>query len=174
MIFKIEKAKATDVRDIFNLSNDEAVRQSSFNSNQIVWADHVAWFNKKIQSDDCFYFVAKDAFGRFIGQIRFDKFEPNVEQGCWLVSISLCKEFRGMGIGSLLLQQATQDVLRLYNVKKIYAYIKEINQASVKSFSKSGYAVVAKEIIDGVKSFKLMYAPDHRNDTQNKRVDNEH
>ena len=154
---KIELAKKTDARDIFNLSNDNAVRRNSFNTSQIPWNDHIIWFNNKIQSQDCIYYVIRDDAGQFIGQVRFDKSESEKEHDGWVISISLCKEYRGKGLGTMLLKNSTQKAIEFCEIKKIYAYIKEINQASLKSFFNAGYGIACEEIVDGVKSFKLVY-----------------
>ncbi|MFC1894514.1 GNAT family N-acetyltransferase [Candidatus Dependentiae bacterium] len=155
MEYTISLAKKEDALDIFNLSNDSDVRKNSFNSKKIIWQDHIKWFVNKIISYNCIYFVVRNTSNEFIGQIRFDKFEE--EESTYIISISLHGNFRGKGLGSKLLRQSSDKIIDDFGVKKIYAYIKDTNQPSIKVFEKSNYSVIGNKIDEKINFLKLQY-----------------
>ncbi len=152
-MFKIRLAELRDAKDVFLLSNNFEVRKKSFNSITISWDEHVKWFQDKIRNKNCVYYIIQGPNKEFIGQVRFDMMQK--EKNSFVVGISLVPLFRGKGLGAKMLQESTSRLFRDIKVNKIYAFIKENNQASLKSFLKIGYKIVCKEIIKGVESFKL-------------------
>ena len=153
-LFKIKLANKSDIEDIFKLSNDSIVRENSFNSEFISWEEHVKWFNNKINNEECIYYVVKGNKNEFIGQVRFDRIENSKN---YVVAISINKQFRGIGIGNEILRQTSCKLNYDFDVKNIYAYIKEENQSSVKCFLNAGYKVIGKKEIDNFPSYKMIY-----------------
>ena len=41
---QIRLANIDDMKNVFDLSNDDTVRKNSINQNKIEWEDHVKWF----------------------------------------------------------------------------------------------------------------------------------
>ena len=156
MLYKIGIARLEDIQDVFNLSNDSDVRKNSFNTSKIIWQDHVKWFEDKIiNNDDCVYFVVRNELNKFIGQVRFDRIAD--EKNAYIVNISLHKDFRGKGLGTELLQKCANKLFYDFDAKKIYAYVREINEPSLKTFNKIGYKIVGDKICNDVKFLKLQY-----------------
>ncbi|MBD3231352.1 GNAT family N-acetyltransferase [Candidatus Dependentiae bacterium] len=155
MSLTIELAKKSDIKDVFNLSNDFDVRANSFNIDKINWDDHVSWFENKIVSKDCVYFVVRNELKEFVGQIRFDKIAE--EENSYIISISLHRSFRGKGLGVSLLQDCSSKLLNDFGASKIYAYIQENNKSSLKVFDKTGYKFIGKKICNNIKFFKFEY-----------------
>ncbi|MFH1461696.1 MAG: GNAT family protein [bacterium] len=156
MLFKIELAKKADSKQIFNLSNDNLVRKNSFNSDKIKWLDHLDWFENKINSERTIFFVVKAVINNeFIGQVRFDK--ESEKDGSYFIAISLVEKFRGKSLGTMILKEATKKAMNDFNIKKIFAYIKNNNKASLKCFINCDYKVFEKTIINGYNLTKLLY-----------------
>ena len=156
MDFKVRLANEGDVKKIFELSNDPIVRQNSFNSDLIKWEDHIKWFKNKIKDKDCVYFIVEDEAGEFIGQVRFDRLLDVQDE--YFIGISISENFRGMGLGSLILKDTSNRLLQDYKARKINAYIRDANSVSIKSFLRTGYKVHKKELINGIKSLRLGYS----------------
>ncbi len=153
MLFKIELAKRADLKQIFNLSNDNLVRKNSYNTDKIKWLDHLDWFENKINSERTIFFVVKSVIdNEFIGQVRFDK-----ESDSYFIAISLVEKFRGKSLGSKILKEATKKAINDFNIKKIFAYIKNNNKASLRCFINCDYKIFEKTIINGYSSTKLLY-----------------
>lgn len=133
--FKIKLAKIEDMKEVFELSNDNLVRSNSFNQKKIDWEDHKIWFKNKIKDKNCIFYLVKNTDNNLISQIRIDKINPNEGD----ISISIAPLFRGKGYGANILKLVSEKVTSEKNIKKINAYIKNENIASKKMFEKAGY-----------------------------------
>lgn len=149
----MRSATINDARIIFELSNDYIVRANSINQNSIIWEDHLIWLNKKIIDDNYFIFLFFIE-NNFIGQVKFEI--KNLEEAT--ISISIEKSCRGRGLAGILLMRGIQ---RIYeekkNIKRIDAYIKPNNIASLKSFIKAGFLYDATVKINNVMFNKYSY-----------------
>ena len=125
---QIRLATLDDMKDVFELSNDDVVRENSINQNKIEWDDHVKWFENKIKNRSLFYII-ENQNNDFVGQVRFDLCPEAV------ISISITKRFRGMGLASKIINQCSN----ISKLNKIIAYVKKDNLASQKSFLNAGY-----------------------------------
>lgn len=132
----VKRASEKDVTALFELANDKLVRQNSFSTDYIKWEEHVNWFNSVLNNLNrkLYVFYVK---GDFIAQIRFDE---NHEENFAVISISVVPSCRGFGVASLLLKKSlAQYSLENKYCSKIYAYIKNANIASQKSFINAGF-----------------------------------
>lgn len=57
MIIRKVKDITVDSSLIYNLSNDPLVRINSFNSEPIIYENHVKWFNKVINDSNILFFL---------------------------------------------------------------------------------------------------------------------
>jgi RimJ/RimL family protein N-acetyltransferase len=131
---RLRRATLGDMESIFELSNEEVVRQQSINSNSIEWADHQKWFLEKITDGSCEFYLVETLEGRFVGQVRIEERDENV------ISISISKEFRGKRLAATILEKASS----MSKFQPITAYIKKDNQASLKSFEHAGYTCLGE------------------------------
>ncbi|MCF7800170.1 GNAT family N-acetyltransferase [Candidatus Babeliales bacterium] len=155
MFFKIRLVKKEDVKNIFDLANDLIVRQNSFHPEFISWQDHVKWFEEKITSKNCIFYIIEDQENNFIGQVRFDKILR--DQDVYLIGISIAEEFRGKGLGSLILKEVSNKLIKDYKARKIIAHIKEDNKVSIRSFLSVGYNFIAKDFFEQTSFMKFEY-----------------
>ena len=128
--FILRPAELKDMKRVFDLSNDPIVRRYSINTASIPWGQHVKWFNAALGDASLIFLVVESVSGEFMGQVRFKK------DACWLVvSISIASDFRGKGLGAVILSRA----IDVANVQSVRAYIKQDNMASRKLFERSGF-----------------------------------
>jgi UDP-2,4-diacetamido-2,4,6-trideoxy-beta-L-altropyranose hydrolase len=145
--FQLRKANQTDVKNIFDLSNEENVRENSIVTETIKWEDHVKWFNEKLQSKDYMILVAIGNDDQFIGQIRYE-----FEKRQALVSISISPDYRGLDLAAPIIKESARFLFSNNDkIESIIAYIKEINIPSLKAFEQAGYIFYNQEIINDTK-----------------------
>lgn len=130
----LRRADESDMMNVYNLNNSPDVRQQSISQQSIALEDHEKWFRAKLANEDSLFYVATTSCGQFAGQIRFD-----IDQdGKWLVSIAVDKDYRGKGLGRWLISKASA-MASAVRCKPIRAFIKNTNLASKNAFLKAGY-----------------------------------
>lgn len=136
-----------DCFKIFEIANDDDVRKSSFNSNKIKLDEHKIWF-KHILSDELTKFFVLEFNGDIIGQLRFD-----FDEDCPVISISLNKNYRGLGLSKYLLNEGINYIGKS---EKIVAYIKKDNIRSISFFKTMGFKKDSEVIIKNCEAFKFI------------------
>lgn len=148
LVFRMANAK--DVILYYEWANDETVRLNSYNQKQITLEEHSSWFNKKIESGNCFFYLFISN-GSSAGQVRIDKSGNEV-----VIGISVDSKYRGKGLSAEMLKQASDHFINHHPGSKIAAYIKETNLPSYKSFKQAGFSDDVKTEMFGEKSYKLI------------------
>lgn len=144
-------ANENDVDLYFNWANDPLVRAKSYEQKKIDYESHVSWFNRKLNSTDCHFYLFEEDSNQVVGQVRIDKIDNEV-----VVGISIDSNHRGKGYGAKMLAQASSHYLLKHPTSNINAYIKEDNIASYSIFKKAGYKEIGHVVITGSKSYHLI------------------
>jgi UDP-2,4-diacetamido-2,4,6-trideoxy-beta-L-altropyranose hydrolase len=131
---KLRSAEERDCEWVWRVSNDPVVREASFSTNTIPLELHRAWFADQIKSPNHAFYVGTNQHDAPVGQIRFA-----IEHGEAEVSLSLCQEFRTLGLGWRLIQMGSGRVMEEKGVRKVRARIKKENLVSFRSFERAGY-----------------------------------
>ena len=107
-------ATKEDMELLFVWANEEAVRRNSFSQKEIGYEEHQQWYQKLLNNKNSKqYIYVQDEVD--IGQARVDIIGDEAEVG-----YSICKEKRGNGYGSELLQLLIEQVRQDFpQVKKI-------------------------------------------------------
>lgn len=140
--------KESDCLKIFEIANDGDVRQNSFNSDKIDLEDHKNWF-KNILNEDSTKFLVLEYNDDIIGQLRFD-----FEEEYPVISISLNKNYRGLGLSKYLLHMGIKYI---DEYEKIVAYIKKDNIRSISFFESMGFKKDSEVIIKDCEAFKFIW-----------------
>ncbi|TAE31645.1 MAG: GNAT family N-acetyltransferase [Cytophagales bacterium] len=129
-------AQPADAQLFFEWANDPLTRQQSFNTNPVVWENHVAWFAKKIVDPNVLMLVFDNQQGQPVGQVRLERLGPEV-----IIGISLDSAFRGQGLALVMIRAASEAYKTQFSHETlpIHAYIRPDNRASIRSFEKAGY-----------------------------------
>ncbi len=143
-------AKESDTDLYYKWSNDTVVRNNSYNQDEITFESHVKWFNSKLQSPACFFYLFLNEENNPIGQVRIDNNGKET-----VIGISIDENFRGKKLGSILIKMASEDYLKKHASEIIVAYIKQENSASYHSFIKAGFGKEEMVTEKGIKSCKL-------------------
>lgn len=134
-----------DCLKIFEIANDDEVRKSSFNSDKIPIEGHKKWFNN-ILNDNSVKFYVLEYENDLIGQLRLD-----FDEKYPVVSISLNKKYRGLGLSKILLAKGLELI-----EGKVIAYIKKENIRSISFFESMGFKKDEEVIIKNCEALKFI------------------
>jgi len=147
---QLRRVQEGDEDFLWHLANDPDVRSASFSTIMIPWEDHIKWFRKQFNDPSCIFFIA--TFENIpIGQVRFE-----TKNGEATISVSLEKEYRKRNFGSEIIRISTQKIFDSTTTKKVHAYVKIDNTASVLAFQKAKYKILEQCNINNYNSFHLV------------------
>jgi UDP-2,4-diacetamido-2,4,6-trideoxy-beta-L-altropyranose hydrolase len=147
----LRRAGSDDCRRLWTWANEKEVRAFSFHSDPIPWENHVSWFNTKINDPQTFLYVAYTAEEEALGQARIE-----IEGRRATISVSIDREFRGQGYGSLIISLASQRLFLTSESETICAYVKPANKASAFAFLKAGFKEGGMAIIHGHQALEFV------------------
>lgn len=140
MIIRKVKDSVIDCYLIYNLSNDPLVRVNSFNTEPIVYENHVKWFNKVINDPNVLFFLVFEG-DDFVGQIRFAR-RCEESKEC-VISLSITPEYRGRHIGQDFMDLGITEMKKYWKkIEIVKAEVKCENEASNKLFTKDGFDLI--------------------------------
>ena len=140
-----------DVSMIYEWSNDTLVRIQSFNQEPILFKNHKNWFEDKLNNKDSLLII--NEFENVpAGFIKFD-----IEKEYSTIGILISQDFRGKGLAKDMLIKSSEFYFHKFD-KPIWAFIKETNKVSIKSFEQAGYLFSHNQIINQIPS--LVYKLD--------------
>jgi RimJ/RimL family protein N-acetyltransferase len=145
-LLQIRESNDQDVQLIYNWSNDPIVRGQSFNEEPIVFENHKKWFENKLKNEHSLLLI-NEYEGNPSGLIRFE-----VDEEYTTIGILIGENYRGKGLASDMLIKSAQFYFSKFD-KPIWAFIKESNQASIRSFSKAGYEFSHNIVVNEIPSF---------------------
>ena len=142
----LRKARIKDAEDVYNLSNDPLVRKVSKVSRKLEWKHHLSWMENKLKDKDHVFYIAGDS-KIFWGQVRFN-IDLSMREA--LISISLHKDLRGLGLSSLIIDRAVKALFRMRkDIEIVRAIVRRKNLVSIKSFTKADFQFVKDLKADG-------------------------
>lgn len=134
-------ARFEDTESTFSWANDKSIRKFSYNQKEISITDHTSWFQNKIVSAQCEYYVLESK-GNLIGSIRFD-IESNILSA--KISYLVDNNFTGKGYGTFLLQKGINKLLQeRKEVISICGFVFKNNIASIRIFQKLGFVITSE------------------------------
>ena len=137
--------KKDDCLKIFEIANDEEVREFSFNSDKIPLEDHKKWFNNILKEGSVKFYVLQYE-NDLIGQLRLD-----FDEEYPVISISLNKKYRGLGLSKILLAKGLELI-----DGKVIAYIKKENIRSISFFKSMGFKKESEVTIKNCEALKFI------------------
>lgn len=140
-IFSLRKAEERDIKDVFDLSNMDYVREYSINKGKILWENHKTWFEKAITDNNISFYIITDYDQSFLGQIRYQ-----IENDFSTVSISLLDLVRGKGLSKKILDMSIHKFFtENINIDTIYAFVLKDNEKSMKLFKGLNFKFIKSE-----------------------------
>ena len=123
-----------DARMLLEWANDPVTRQASFNTEPIAWETHVAWLQRRLNDEQCAFYIAEDGT-QAVGTVRFDLREAAVAE----ISLSLAPSARGRGLGPKLIRMGTFAVLDEGFCDEVRGRVKHTNTPSLRAFERAGF-----------------------------------
>ncbi|MBE7898985.1 GNAT family N-acetyltransferase [Paenibacillus polymyxa] len=137
---ELRSAALNDSIFIFNLRNDLDTRKNSFVTDEIPYEEHKNWFEKSLGIKTRKILIAYEN-KVLVGVVRLDLKSDNEA----VISISIDPSLRQKGYANKILCEIESYTTSWNNeIKVLTALIKPSNIASIKLFSKRGYAVVSE------------------------------
>ncbi len=128
-------ATAADEGLLLEWANDPATRRNALLPGKIDPATHTKWFEKRLNNPEgCRIYIAETADAVPAGQIRFERFE-----GDWEVHYALAPDFRGLGLGRQMLEQALATFAGEVGDVLVIGRVKSDNRASLRIFESLGF-----------------------------------
>lgn len=149
---RLRPATEGDSHLLWEWANDSQVRAASFSSEPISWNAHIEWFTQKLHEQGCWIWIAEVDEKQPVGQVRVDAQSAEPE-----IHISVAKGWRGHGLASQLIRQATQSFLESERRNRLHAYIKPDNMASLRAFEKEGFRQAGVRRVRGNEAVHLVY-----------------
>ena len=140
----IRKACKKDLKLLWNWVNDIDVRSNSLNPEIVSITTHKEWFKKRIRSNDTLIYIL-ESNGIPFSQIRFDRITQNEAE----IDISVAKEFRSKGLGTLTLVQTKLKAIEQLGIFLLTGVVRESNIGSCKTFINAGFIESDKRNING-------------------------
>ena len=142
---RVRRARESDSRLLWEWANEPGVRASAFSQGPIGWEEHSAWFQAKLADKDCMILIGEVSDAEPMGQVRINQ-KPNREAE---IDLSVARDFRGAGYGSLLLETALREVFDSCRITKVHAFIRPENLASARAFEKAGFLRLGEKQVKG-------------------------
>lgn len=125
-------------------ANDPAVRANSFNPAPIPWSVHEEWFDRKIATPECRWWIMH--IGTLpVGQVRYDRLDGELAE----LSYAIAPGFRGMKLGSELLKATAELAGRELGVTWVRGIAFADNRPSQRAMLNAGFAAATWQSIDG-------------------------
>ena len=153
LAISFRKANSDDLIMVYNWSNDALVRQNSYESEPIKIEDHTKWFLDRIANKNTLFLIAM-VNNNPAGIVRYEIKEKET-----VIGILINKKYRGQKLAESFLYESAKLYFETSN-NPVFAYIKEENIASIKSFENARYKYDRTEEVKGFKS--LLYKLEQR------------
>jgi len=146
-----------DRQRLFDWADDAAARAASFSSAPISWEGHVRWFSERLQDRDSVIYIGENAAGEPLGLVRFQ-----IKGEIAVLSVNVAPQVRGIGWGRRLIAFATHSLVRERSVRRIDAFVKLGNDASVRLFDAIGYRRAGIKQVAGQEALLFSQECDNR------------
>ena len=123
-------ARPLDAYPLWLWANDPVTRAASGDRPMIGWADHLTWFQSRLDGKDAILFVA-DEGSQPVGTIRFETTDG------WRtarLSYGVAPEARGRGVASQVLALGIADLIRRVPTVEVEAWVRASNVPSIRLF----------------------------------------
>lgn len=147
-MLKLRPVSAVDLDLTFRWASDDKLRQFSFNKG-ISWDEHRQWFNEKIESKSCEFYILVDR-DVSVGSIRFDIEHGNTAKISYLIDSGS----HGKGYGKQILKLGLELIkMKRSDILKVYGIVFKDNIASINIFNVLGFT---GKIVNGLYFFELV------------------
>jgi len=132
----IRPAQPRDATLLFEWANDPALASVNLaTAGPIPWETHERWFAARLDDPNSRIWIAEDAGGRPLGQVRLQE-----KDGWAEVSVYVAPESRRGGVALRLLRHAQASCVEAWPGRLLRARVRRDNEKSRRLFAEAGYA----------------------------------
>lgn len=139
----LRPADISDAKRLWEWRNDDDARRASLNTEPVPWERHLEWLTARLH-DPATRLLVLEVNGVPAGQARLDVHEDEAE-----LSFALAPDFRGRGLGAVLVERAAGHACAQLGVRAVRAIAKAANVRSLKAFERAGFERAGEETIAG-------------------------
>lgn len=150
----LRDVRPDDMAFVFDLANDTDVRRMSFQSGEISWETHTAWFARQLEAENPFYIACLDGIPCGYVRMQGDTLVPGGEA---VVTIAVSPPFRGRGIAAAALRMACKRALSATWVRRVWGMVKTVNTASRKVFAGASFQGAGNRAVHGTDAACFVY-----------------
>jgi UDP-2,4-diacetamido-2,4,6-trideoxy-beta-L-altropyranose hydrolase len=150
---QLREATDADCKLLWEWANDPEIRAGAFSPGPIPWESHVQWFTARLADPGSVIYIAMDAEGATVGQVRYQLHGSRA-----MLSVNLGRQFRGKGYARQVVHLANQRLFQVSDVRFIDAYVKPDNLPSLKTFSAAGFGREGITEVRGEKAVHFVLA----------------
>jgi UDP-2,4-diacetamido-2,4,6-trideoxy-beta-L-altropyranose hydrolase len=134
----VRPVEATDEKLLLDWANDQTTRQMAFSTQKIDVSGHHQWLLRRLAEPSIYrLFMIETVGGVEIGQVRFER-----DDGIWVISYSIAREFRGRGLASRLLDASLKALYDAVGPATVAGRVRPENSASRRVFEKLRFTMV--------------------------------
>ena len=138
--FLISEAKSIDSKFIWELRNQNSIREMMLDTKFIDWETHQDWFLNMLFNDNSYLYIGFYK-NKPVAMVRFDLSE-NFKQA-YEISIAVKTKFQGIGIAKKLLQESIKILAyKLTKGFRIISIVKKKNRKSIRFFESYGFILI--------------------------------
>jgi UDP-2,4-diacetamido-2,4,6-trideoxy-beta-L-altropyranose hydrolase len=137
-LLDLRPVRENDAGRLWEWVNDPEVRASAFNRGPIAWETHVGWLAGRLADPSVHLYLASQADGTPLGQVRFEGDRTEVE-----ISVSVASSFRGRGWGPSVIDAAVRRLFDETPVQRVAARIRPENRSSRSAFEDAAFTLDA-------------------------------
>lgn len=131
-------AKLGDLETLFCWANEQTAKWASFDRKNISFDEHSKWFESVLSDENVYVWI----FGKIdtdVGVVRYNRTKGNLR-----ISFYIDKTYRGLGLGTLMLNKSVSKITRIIPDIPIIAEVRKENSGSVQTLLKVGFEVSMK------------------------------
>ena len=135
---QLRRATMDDALDVLAWRNDETTRKNSFTQEEISEENHLKWFKRKLDDNNCLMYILEDGTGS-LGSIRLDITDKIAE-----ISYMIAPAARGKGLGKEIIKlidnvPELETAVTDNRIQSLVGFVNEDNVASARCFEENGY-----------------------------------
>jgi UDP-2,4-diacetamido-2,4,6-trideoxy-beta-L-altropyranose hydrolase len=143
-MLRLRIAEAGDVKEIYDIRNDEAVLRFFLDSEPVNFESHKVWYEAVLLNPKRELFVIVDDKDGILGVVRFDLNDTQEEAE---VSVFVGKSSWGKGVATFALSEGEKALIKDHpKCKAINAKVLSGNDASLKLFHKCAYVSTSVQL----------------------------
>lgn len=134
---QLRPVTATDIRTIFDWRNQPHVRAASHNQDPLIWEDHIAWMNCKLQNNQTLWWIYREG-GYDLGTVLLHEQKDGVYRWSFYIGANDAPR----GAGRRMLRMVLRELAVKTNAVTIRGEVLKSNSASIRIHQGLGFAQV--------------------------------